>query len=568
MSLRDSHHVALVDRLRSLPTETEWLEFKRSRCSPAQLGEYLSALANSACLAYQRLGYLIFGVDDETHRVVGTDLDPYRTKAKGNQDLLPWLATGLQPNVGFDQHLVEHPDGRVVLSQVAAAKDQPVEFFGKRYIRIGSSKTELRRHPAKERTIWLRGIDWTEEICERAKLADLDPDAITKARQIFIKKNPDRVSEIQKWSDVTLLNKAKILKHGSVTNAALILLGKPDESYAFLGSKLAQIRWSSRIDSTHPSQYEDIEPPFLLASDRLLGLIRNPRVQVSAENTVSQKAIHKYDSCVIREALHNVIAHQNYHLNGRIVVVERPDRIEIGNVGDFIPRNVEMVIRENAPQYQSRNKFLSTAMVNLNLADSEGGGIKRMFEIQRQRLFPLPEYDLSKQDVVKVTLFGNMIDERHSRLLINREDLSLDQAFLIDQLQKGKDIGPKGHQRLEDAGFPIGKYPNIHRMPVAAQALPNESTSIEYSDFAMEYYLDMAVEFVANEGPVSFDQLNQHIREMLPRMWTEEYKESIISELLQQLRKSNRIESQGLADSLMSIRRSDPNRSQVLEDSL
>ena len=128
MSTRDSQHVAIVDRLRSLPTETEWLEFKRSRCSPAQLGEYLSALANSACLAYQRHGYLIFGVDDETHRVVGTDFAPYRTKAKGNQDLLPWLATGLDPNVGFDQHLVEHPDGRVVLFQVAAATDQPVRL--------------------------------------------------------------------------------------------------------------------------------------------------------------------------------------------------------------------------------------------------------------------------------------------------------------------------------------------------------------------------------------------------------------------------------------------------------
>lgn len=558
--MRDSNHVVLVDRLRSLPAETEWLEFKRSRCSPAQLGEYLSALANSACLAYQRLGYLIFGIDDGTHRVVGTDFDPYRTKAKGNQDLLPWLAAGLRPNVGFDQHLVEHPDGRVVLFQVAAATDGPVEFFGKRFIRIGSSKTELRQHRAKERTLWLRGIDWTEEICERATLADLDPDAITKARQMFSEKHPNRVNEIQTWSDVTLLNKAKVLKHGSVTNTALILLGRPDESYTLLGPRWVQIRWSSRDDSAHPSKYEDIGPPFLLASDRLLDRIRNPRVRASAQDTGLLEAIHKYDAGVIREALHNAIAHQDYDLHGRIVVVERPDHIEIGNVGTFIPRDVEMVIRENAPQYQSRNKFLSNAMVNLNLSDSEGGGIKHMFEIQRKRSFPLPEYDLSRQDVVKVTLSGRMVDEQHSRLLIDREDLTLDQAFLIDQLQKGKDIGPNGYQRLENAGFPIGKYPNIPRIPMAAQAVPDKWISFKYGDFTMEYYLDMVTDFVANKGPVSLDEVDKYIREMLPSMWGEEYKKSIISELVQQLRKLHRIEDHGIEDPRC--------RSAVLEDSV
>ena len=554
MSTRDSHHVVLVDRLRSLPTEIEWLEFKRSRCSPAQLGEYLSALANSACLAYQRHGYLIFGVDYQTHRVVGTDFDPYRTKAKGNQDLLPWLATGLDPNVGFDQHLVEHPDGRVVLFQVAAATDQPVGFLGKRCVRVGSSNTDLRLHPAKERAIWVRGIDWTKEICEKATLADLDPNAIIKARQMFSAKHPNRVEEIREWSDVTLLNKAGVLKHGSVTHAALILLGNSDDSYAFLGPKWIEIRWSCRDESTDPSTYEDIKPPFLLAADRLLDLIKNPRVQVSRRDSVTPRKIHKYDSWVIRETLHNAIAHQDYHLNGRVVVVERPDRIEIGNVGDFIPRSVEMVIRENAPRYLSRNRFLSRAMINLSLVDSEGGGIKRMFETQRRRAFPLPDYDLSNPNVVKVTLSGRIIDERHSRLLTEREDLSIGQAFLIDQLQKGRDIGPKGRQCLADAGFPIGEFPNAPSMPMAAQATPDMSTSIEYGDFTMDFYLDVMVDFVASEGPVSSEQIAQHMRDVLPNMWTDEYKKSEISDLMGQMRRSNCIESRDAGESLMWIR--------------
>ena len=113
--------IALIDRLRALPTETEWFEFKRNRYEPQELGEYLSALANAACLSGQPRGYLVFGIDNATHDVVGTQFDPYAAKGKGNQDLLPWLAAGLRPNTGFEVHVVEHPDGRVVLFEIGPA---------------------------------------------------------------------------------------------------------------------------------------------------------------------------------------------------------------------------------------------------------------------------------------------------------------------------------------------------------------------------------------------------------------------------------------------------------------
>ncbi|CAG1011962.1 hypothetical protein BURK2_04403 [Burkholderiales bacterium] len=142
-----SELVALVDRLRALPSETEWLEFKRNHHEPQAIGEYLSALANSACLASQARGYLLFGIDDSTHEVVGTRFDPYSTKGKGNQDLMPWLAAGLRPNAGFEIRIVEHPDGPVVLFEIGPAEGEPVAFYGTAYIRAGSSKTELRNHP-------------------------------------------------------------------------------------------------------------------------------------------------------------------------------------------------------------------------------------------------------------------------------------------------------------------------------------------------------------------------------------------------------------------------------------
>ena len=147
--MTDSGHIALVDRLRALPTETEWLEFKRNYAEPQALGEYLSALANAACLAGQPRGYLMFGIDDKTHKVVSTDFDRYVAKAKGNQDLLPWLAVGLRPNKRFETRIIDHPGGRVVVFEVGPAGDQPVSFNGTAYVRVGTSKTELAKHPTR-----------------------------------------------------------------------------------------------------------------------------------------------------------------------------------------------------------------------------------------------------------------------------------------------------------------------------------------------------------------------------------------------------------------------------------
>ncbi|HKI83928.1 MAG TPA: ATP-binding protein, partial [Candidatus Krumholzibacteria bacterium] len=177
----DVELIELVDRLRALPAETEWLEFKANRFEPQETGEYLSALANSACLANEPRGYLIFGVDDRSHGVTGTSFDPYVEKAKNNQGLIHWLSTGLEPRGRLDVEILQHPDGRVVVLAVDPARGQPVAFYGKAFIRIGSSKTALSRYPAKARALWMRGYDWSAERCSEATLADLDPEALEKA---------------------------------------------------------------------------------------------------------------------------------------------------------------------------------------------------------------------------------------------------------------------------------------------------------------------------------------------------------------------------------------------------
>jgi ATP-dependent DNA helicase RecG len=540
----EREHIALIDRLRALPAEMEWVELKRNYCESQQLGEYLSALANSACLANQPRGYLVFGIDDATHAVVGTRFDPYSTKGKGNQDLLPWLAAGLRPNTGFEAHVVEHPDGRVVLFEIGPASGEPVSFYGTPYVRVGASKTELRNHPEKARALWTRGSDWSAEECAAASLADLEPDAVAKAREQFVVKHPGQAAEVAGWDDQTFLNKARVLKQGAVTNAALLLLGR-SESATLLSPAVAKISWILKDADNRELDYEHFGPPFLLAGDRLLKRIRNLIVRALPSGTLFPQEISQYDPWVIREALYNAIAHQDYRRHGRIVVVECPDRVLVANVGDFLPGDVETVIRQDAPQALYRNPSLADAMVELNLIDTQGGGIKRMFETQRRRSFPMPDYDLGKPNEVTVSLTGRILDERYTRLLMERADLGLGQVILLDRVQKGQPIGREEHRRLKAAGLVEGRYPNLIVAGAVAKATGDAGRHIRQRGFDKRYYLDLILELVREHGPVTRKEVDQLLVPKLPERLTEQQKLRKVNNLLQDLRRAGRIENRG-----------------------
>ena len=542
--MTERERIALIDRLRALPTETEWFELKRNRYEPQQLGEYLSALANAACLAGQPRGYLVFGIDDATHEVVGTDFDPYATKAKGNQDLLPWLAAGLRPNTGFEPHVVAHPGGRVVLFEVGPANGEPVGFYGTPYIRVGASKTELGKHPEKARALWTRGSDWSAQVSAAASLADLDPDAIAKAREQFVVKHPGQAATAAVWDDTTFLNKARVLKRGAVTNTALLLLGRP-ESAALLSPAIAKISWILKDASNRELDYEHFGPPFLLVGDRLLKRIRNLIVRALPSGTLFPQEIAQYDPWVIREALHNAIAHQDYRRHGRIVVVEFPDRVLVTNVGDFLPGDVETVIRQDAPQALYRNPFLADAMGELNLIDTQGGGIKRMFETQRRRGFPLPDYDLSKAGQVAVNLSGRILDERYTRLLMERTDLDLGQVMLLDRVQKGQLVDRDEHRRLKSAGLVEGRYPNLIVASAVARAAGEAGRHIRERGFDKRYYLDLILALVREHQPVDRKDVDQLLLTKLPDRLSQEQKLRRVHNLLQELRRSGLIDNRG-----------------------
>jgi ATP-dependent DNA helicase RecG len=535
---------ALVARLRAEPHETEWLEFKDSNYGPQLIGEYLSALSNAACVAGKPRGYLVFGVRDETHEIVGTDFDPYAEKAKGNQDLLIWLAMGLQPNIGFEVFTLASPKGKIVLFEVSSAWGRPVCFNGTAFIRVGSSKTELYKHPEKERAIWTRRSDWSAQLCEGATLADLDEEALLKAREQFRIKHPHQAGELEKWDDRAFLNKAKLSIHGGLTNAALLLLGRP-EAASLLSPAVARISWILKDGNNKELDYEHFGPPFLLQVDKVLAHIRNLKIRTLPSGTLFPQELSQYDPWVIREALHNAIAHQDYGLHGRVNVVETPSAILITNVGGFLPGSVDKVIQQDAPLEIYRNPFLAEAMVNLNMIDTQGGGIKRMYEKQKQRFFPMPDYDLSEADRVQVSIPGNILDEHYSRLLMDRADLDLWQVILLDRVQKRQRITPEGHRTLKAAGLVEGRYPTLLISAKVADMTEQKARHIRERGFDKKYYLDAIEALVREHQPIERQDIDALLLDKLPEILSDEQKKTKIHNLMNELARSGKIENRG-----------------------
>jgi ATP-dependent DNA helicase RecG len=525
---------ALLDRLRAEPRETEWLEFKANRYEPQVLGEYLSALANSACLLARPRGYLAFGIEDGSHAVVGTAFDPQAEKGKGEQLLPLWLSLGLRPNVGFEIHTFTYQGARVVLFEVHPAFDRPVEFYGTAYVRDGTSKTELSKYPEKARTIWNRRVDWSAQVCERASLDDLEPEAIAKARREFATKFPAQAAAVAGWDDSTFLNKAKLTIRGGVTHAALLLLGKPEAS-TLLAPAVARISWLLKNERNEDLDYEHFGPPFLLNVDKILARIRNLTVRELPGGTLFPVELTQYDPWVIREALHNCIAHQDYGLRGRIQVVETPDALLLTNVGGFLPGRVETVIEQDAPLEIYRNPFLAEAMVNLNMIDTQGGGIKRMFMKQRERFFPMPDYDLSQPERVMVTLRGRVLDERYTRVLMSRSGLDLSTIMLLDKVQKGVRIAAEDGKRLRAAKLVEGRYPNLIVAGSVAAATGQKAQHIRNRGFDSRYYRDLVVSLVREHQPVSREDIDRLLLDKLPEVLSREQKLSKVHNLISSL---------------------------------
>lgn len=539
---KDLHQ--LIHSLVTQPRETTWLEFKTNVASqhasvtPEGIGEYISALSNGACISNIDFGYLVLGIEDKTHKIVGTDFRPVEYKV-GNQDFELWLRTLLYPKIGFEIFETDLENKHIVLFRIPAARIEPVNFQKKPYIRINSQKTDLRNYPDYVRLIYNSLEDWSAKILDDATIRDLDDGALQLARVKFKDRsvNEGFYDEIDLWDIPTFLDKAKITINNKITRTALILLGKAEAVHNLLPS-LAEITW--KLD-TDEKAYEHFGIPLLLNTTRLLQKIRNYQYKFFPNNELLAVTVNKYETRVILEALHNAIAHQDYSAHARIIVTEQADKLIFSNSGGFFSGTPdEYVFGDKTPE-KYRNPWLVKAMVNLGMIDTVGYGIHTMYLEQKKRFFPLPDYSKSETDKVVLEIYGHEIDVNYSKLLIENKDLDLKTVILLDRIQKKLTITKDAASFLKKQKLIEGRNPNYYVSDSVAKATGKKAQYIHNKGFNDKYFKDLIIEYIRKYGQATKEEIDTLILDKLPAVLDKDQKKNKVRNLVYSLSKKDQL---------------------------
>ena len=385
--------IGLVTELRKLAAETGWVEFKENNSNPEDIGEYISALSNTAALQNKANGYLIWGIKDGTHEVVGTSFKPAKAK-KGNEDIESWLTRALNPKLHFHFYEITYEEKSVVILEIPRAYGKPVQFQGTEYIRVGSYRQKLKDHPQIEKDLW-RVFDTTpfEELIalERAdadavlSLLDypayfdlLDQPLPTGRDQILARLAEDRMivpNQAGNW-DITYLG--------------AILFAKNLESFKTLARKAVRVivyegrgRLKTIREQVGRKGYASGFEGMIEFVNALL-----PRNEVVGK--ALRKEVPMYPEPAIRELIPNALIHQDFSITGSGPMVEIfSDRMEITNPGLPLVKTERFL--DTPPR--SRNEALASCMRRVGICEERGSGIdKVVFQTEFYQL-PAPIFE-------------------------------------------------------------------------------------------------------------------------------------------------------------------------------
>lgn len=534
-----------LDSLLILPAETEVVEFKKASngFGDQELGEYFSALSNEANLRGKPCAWLVFGVENSTHKVVGSQYKNSRPALDAMKKKIADQTTSRHTFVEI--HAFQYKNGkRVVMFEIPPAPQGiPIDYQGHYYGRDGESLQALSMDKIERIRNQAKLKDWSARIIEGASLEDLDPAAIVKARELYTNAHKDKANEIASWNDETFLNKAKITIRGKITNAAIVLLGKEDSEY-LISPAVAKIKWILRGQDNIERDYMIVSCPFILAIDKIYDKIRNLKYRyINPEHrTLFPEEIDTYEPYVIREALNNAIAHQDYTLGGQINVVEYDDKLVFSNKGSFIPGNIERVLINNAPEENYRNQFLATAMVGLKMVDTIGSGIRKMYNYQRQRLFPLPDYNLTNNRV-EVTITGKILDMNYANILANNTDLSLLDIELLNRVQLGKQLSDNEIARLRAKHLIEGRKPKVYIAKHIAQKVGQKIEYSEHKGLGNKSCEEFLLAALRDHKSLSRKEIDKLLWRLLPDLLDDKQKKDKITNLLTKLRKRGQIKN-------------------------
>lgn len=524
--------------------EGEVVEFKRAGdgFSTSDIGKYFSALSNEANLRNQASAWLVFGVDNKTRTAVGTDFRPEPDRLQG---LKHQIAQGTQPSITLRNiHELHHASGRVLLFEIPPApRGMPIAWQGHFYSRAGESLIPLGMDKQDEIRQQTMALDWSAQPVPGAGPAALDDAALLKARESFAKKHANRFvsGEVMGWPVETFLARCKLAKDGVLTRAAVLLLGKPESAH-LLSPHPAQLTW--KLEGTERA-YEHFGLPFLLNTTALYQKIRNVQIRILPEDQLIAVEVAKYDQRIVLEALHNCIAHQDYARCGRIVVTELPDRLLLENEGGFFEGQPADYIDGTRTPRRYRNPALAQAMVELNMIDTMGYGIHAIHLGQARRYFPMPDYDLSEPDAVKLTIHGRVVDPAYSRLLIQKTDLPLADVLALDRIQKKLPVPDEAVARLKRAGLIEGRKPRFHVSASVAKVTASKAEYIRTRGQDDAFYIKLLTDYLTEFEQASRAEINKLLMDKLSDALDHQQKSNKISTLLTKLRRRGVIVNTG-----------------------
>ena len=542
MTIAELKHT--LQSLRNLAAENEIVEFKEAKTGYDfnKLGKYFSALSNEANLKGKPYAWLVFGVENKKHNIVDSQFRPLR---KDLDSLKSEIANKTTNRITFIEiYELMEPEGRVLMFQIPAApKGFPIAFDGHYYGRDDEELSPLNLEEIERIRAQATTEDWSAAIVPNATLEDLDEEAIALARKNFKNKFPEKATEVDEWGDITFLNKAKITIKGNLTRTAIILLGK-EESEHFINPAEAKVRWLLKDAQGNDKDYAIFGCPLILAVDKVYAKIRNLKYRYIKEGTLFPDEVYQYEPYSIREALNNCIAHQDYTKHGRINVVEMDDQLIFTNLGSFIPGSVEKVVKEDAPEEHYRNRFLAAAMFNLKMVDTAGGGIKKIFNFQRERFFPMPDYDLSGGKV-KVSISGKILDIEYARLLARNKELTLEEIIMLDKVQKKQTLKELEEKHLRNKKLIEGRKPNYYIGLKVASKTGQKAAYSKNKAFDKSYYLDLIEKAIREHKSLERNEIDELLWNKLPDWMDEKQRKNKIGNLLSELRIKEKIENTG-----------------------
>lgn len=532
--------------------EHEIVEFKEAKggYNEDKIGQYFSAISNEANLKQQQFGWFILGVseNDQKHPV-GTAfkqgdptlLEKFKYEiAKETTDGMTFLdIIELNP-------VCEGKVCRVLMFKIpAAVAGMPTEWKTRYYARNGESLVPLQQYKIDTIRNQERR-DWSRQILPGATIEHLDKDAIAFARKQYKEKmnRPHISAEVDEMSDEEFLTKVKLMSDGKVTNAAMLLLGSADHDDLFPNTPSLMWRLIG-VDGTI-KDYEIFTIPFISVTEKLFAKIRNLTYRYMPNQlSLFPKETQQYDTWLLRELMNNCIAHSNYVLGGRIYLNEEDDCISIVNPGDFLPQKIENVLQKtyNPPFY--RNQLLAEAMVKFHMIDTATSGIKKVYRIQKDKFFPMPDYDLSNGNQVTVKIYGKILDERYTYILFNHPELDLETVYLLDQVQKGNgsQLTKEAVKYLRKHNLVEGRVNTLYLSAEVAQTIQEEAQYIKNKAFDDQYYRDMIIDYLEKFGKAQRKDIRKLLWDKLPAVLSDKQKDRKILTLLTALKRAGRIET-------------------------